>query len=158
MPEATPAPPPAAPAEATPPQSPPKKTYTLKFEPGEDFTEVALYTKGVVRGKIWISPAVVVDMRSLSAKEVDEINSAVKITDGMTTNHYNTEITYQNLAHSIDKIGNEKLDPDIGKRIEKLKSMAAPVVTRLSLAYLEFNSRVDDLFVGKEALETAKKS
>lgn len=157
---------PEAPSQESPPKEPaapqaappPEKRYTLKFEPIGEFDEITLYTKGVVRGKVWISPTAVLTMRSLSAKEVDTINAAVKINDGMTLAHYNTEITYHNLAHSIEKIGDVDFKGEIAERIEKLRQMAAPVVTRFSLAYLEFNSRVDDLFIGKEGLETAKKS
>lgn len=144
--------PPAPPAEA------PKKTYTLKFEPLEDFSEMALFVKGRVRGKVWVTDRIPVVYRTLIGSEIDAVNAAVKVREGMSITQYNTESSYHNLAHTVEQVGDVKLEGTVEERLQKIRAMAAPVLTRLLAGYLEFNDRVSDLFAGKEASEIAKKS
>jgi hypothetical protein len=167
MPEAPPVaqkptPPPVAPAApaAAEPQKEAKqaRAYSLKFEPDKDFNETTLFLKGSVTGKVWISAAVPVSLRSLTGEEVDKINEAVTVKDGMSLQAYQTDLTYWNLAFSVTAIGSEPFSGTTEEKLAKLRKMATAVLTRMALAYLEFNSRVSELFDGKEATEVAKKS
>jgi hypothetical protein len=159
MPESTTAPPEAAAAEVKDqPTAKKERVYSFKFEPDPEFTETALFLKGSIRGKIWISDMTSVVMRSLLCDEVDKINDAVRIKEGMSINAYQTEITYWNLAFSTVRLGDAFFEGTTEEKIKKLRQMASPILMRLSMAYLEFSDHVDDLFKGKEALAIAKKS
>lgn len=168
MPEATPESPPAAPPPAAPPApeakkppaepEKPKREYILRWEPEKEFDESSLFTKGRVSAKVWISDKTFIGLQSLSGEEVDKVNEKVKIGNGMSFSHYNTEITYENLAYSGISINGEAVKGDHETRVAYFKKMAAPILARFALAYLEFNGHVDDLFVGKGVLDTAKKS
>jgi hypothetical protein len=157
MPEAPPA---RIKPEETKPENGTKSSiqYQYKFDPGEDFSETALFVKGVVRGTIWISGNTPVLYRSLTGEEVDRINAAVKVTPDMSVTTFNTEVTYWNLAHSIEKIGETRIEGAVEEKIKRFRSMAAPILTRLQLGYLEFNLHIEELFKGKEVGELAKKS
>jgi len=132
--------------------------YILKFEPTEPFTETELFARGCVRGKVWITDKVPVTMRSLVGEETDKIDEAVRIKPGMSQREYNTLTTYYNLAYGIESVGDQKLSGSIEDRVKYLKGLASPILGRLSLAWIEFNTHVDELFVGKGGLELAKKS
>jgi hypothetical protein len=153
---------PDAPQVAAPPQSPaqapPPKTYTLRFEAAGEFNETELFLKGVIRAKIWISEKVCVRFKSMTGEDVDKVNEAVKVTPQMTASQYNTEITYHNLAHSIEAVGETQFSGTIDERLKKIRAMASAVLGRLTMAYLEFNDHVDELFVGKGVGDLAKKS
>jgi len=148
----------APPTQAPPPAPPQKRPYTLRFEPVGEFNETELFTKGTLRAKLWISDKIVASFKSLTGEEVDRINEAVKVTPQTTTAQYNTEITYHNLAHSIESVNGSVMPSDFAERLKKFRSMASAVIGRLSLAYLEFNDRIDELFVGKGVAELTKKS
>lgn len=147
MPDVTPAPAPQ-----------PSYEYRLKFEPVGEFTEAELFVHGSVKGKAWLSEQSNVIFRSLIGTEVDEINTVVKATPDMTVNHFHTELTYRNLAHSMVEFGGKSFDGSIEEKLKKIRAMAGPILARLSIAYLEFGHHVDELFVGKVGLDTAKKS
>lgn len=132
--------------------------YKLVFEPVGDFSEAELFIKGFVSGKIWLSDKNFVIMRSLIGTEVDEINEKVKVTADMTVSHFNTEITYNNLARSIKELAGKPFDGTVDEKLSKIRGIAGPILARLSMAYLEFGHHVDELFVGKEGGDTAKKS
>ena len=151
---------PASPPETKPvePKAPEPVRYILKFEPVGTFTETELFTKGFLRGKVWVSDQTPVTFRSLTGEETDKIDEAVKIKPGMSQREYNTQTTYYNLAYGVEAVGEEKLSGTDEDKVKKLKSMASAIVARMSLAWLEFNGRVDELFVGKGGLELAKKS
>ncbi len=140
------------------PVSPPTKSYTLKFEPIGAFTADELFVKGFLKGKFWISDTIVARFRSMTGEDVDKINEAVKVSASTTVAHYNTEITYRNLAHSLEAINDTVFSGDVEDRVKKVRSMPSALLGRLSLAYLEFNDRIDSLFIGKEAEGVAKKS
>ncbi len=148
--------PPQSPAQPPPP--PPPKVYTLGFEPIGEFSETELFLKGVIRAKLWISEKVPAHFRSLTGEDVDKVNEAVKVTPQMTASQYNTEITYHNLAHSIEAIGGAPFTGTVDERLKKIRAMASAVLGRLTMAYLEFNDHVDELFVGKGVGDLAKKS
>jgi hypothetical protein len=168
MPEATSESPPATPPPAappapdakTPPAKPeePKREYVLRWEPDKEFDESALFTKGRVAAKVWISDKTFIALQSLSGEEVDKVNEKVKIGQGMSFSHYNTEITYENLAYAAISINGEPVKGSHEERVAYFKKMAAPILARFAMAYLEFNLHVDDLFAGKGVLDTAKKS
>lgn len=148
---------------SAPPQSPtqappPKKTYMLKFEPVGEFSETELFMKGVVRAKLWLSDVTVARLKSMTGDEVDKINEAVKVTPTMTTTQYNTEITYHNIAHSLEAINDTPYAGTFEERLKKIRSMASAVLGRLTIAYLEFNDHIDEIFTGKGVAELAKKS
>lgn len=160
------------PEEITSPPAPPQETeeeareetegekspYTLRFEPGSEFDETTLFLKGRVRGTLWISEAVPVVMRSLTGREVDAINEAVKIKEGMSVHQFNTEVTYWNLTYALESISGKRPPEAVEERLEWLKDLAAPILSRLQVAYLEFSDHVADLFKGKEGGALAKKS
>lgn len=167
MPEVTPESPPATTPPAAPPapeaEKPaepekPKRNYVLNWEPTKDFDEASLFTKGRVSAKVWISDKTFIGLQSLSGEEVDKVNEKVKVGNGMSFTHYNTEITYENLAYAGISINGEPVKGDHEARVAYFKKMAAPILARFALAYLEFNAHVDDLFAGKGVLDTAKKS
>ena len=168
MPEVSPTSPPAAPPKEappapeakTPPASPdqPKRDYVLRWEPEKDFNESTLFTKGRVAAKVWISDQTFIALQSLSGEEVDKVNETVKVGNGMSFSHYNTEVTYHNLAFSAINVNGEPVKGSHEERVAFFKKMAAPILARFALAYLEFNAHVDDLFAGKGVLDAAKKS
>lgn len=135
-----------------------EKKYTLRWESVDPFTEEELFINGCVRGKIWVSESTSVIMKSLTGEEVDEVNKSVRLDHQMPLAQYNTEITYHNIARSLEQIGDRKLAGSIEDRVASIRKMAAPFLVRLQLALLEFNDHVDDLFTGKEKPELAKKS
>lgn len=130
-------------------KAPPPKTYTLKFEPIGEFNETELFTRGVLRAKFWLSEGIVARFKSLTGEDVDRINDAVKTTAQMTVTQYNTEITYHNLAHSLEAINDTIYSGTFEERLKKVRAMASAVLGRLTVAYLEFNDHVDELFAGK---------
>lgn len=142
----------------TQPQTPEPQKYILKFEPIEPFTEAELFAKGFVRGKTWISDQKTAVLRSLTGEETDKIDEACRIKPGMSQREYNTLTTYYNLAYAVEMMDDQKLNGTVEDKVKHLKALAAPILTRLSLAWLEFNARVDELFVGKGGVELAKKS
>lgn len=144
-------------------QSPPqesieKKEYLLDFEAVGDFSEGALFTGGELRGKVFISKNVTAIFKTLTGDEVDRINEAIKVDKDTTAAQYNTDVTNLNLCYSLISVGDTHLKPGSEESLEYLKTLPAAVLGRLSLAYVEFNSRVDELFGGEEVLEKAKKS
>jgi hypothetical protein len=153
---------PDAPQVTAPPQSPvqapPPKVYTLRFEPIGEFNETELFLKGVIRAKVWISEKVCARFKSMTGEDVDKVNEAVKVTPQTTASQYNTEITYHNLAHSIEAVGETAFSGTVDERLKKIRAMASAVLGRLTMAYLEFNDHVDELFVGKGVGDLAKKS
>jgi hypothetical protein len=148
---------PAAPPEVTPKQPDPSK-YTLKFEPVGEFTETELFIRNRVSGKVWITERMAVTLRSLTGREVDAIHEAIKVTPDMTSMHYQTEVTYRNLAHSLQNIGAEPFTGTIEEKLNKIRDLSATILLKTSLAYAEFSDHVADLLAGKEAGEIAKKS
>jgi hypothetical protein len=146
-----------APAAPTPKAKEPPK-YSLKFEPVGEFTETELFVRNRVSGKIWISGKTSITFRSMTGREVDMIHDAVKITQDMTSMHYQTEVTYRNLSHSIVKIGDASFDGTPEEKLSKVRDMSAAVLLQLSVAYLEFSDHVNELFAGKEVNDSAKKS
>jgi hypothetical protein len=149
---------PAPPEKPKPEPEKLENRYILKFEPVGVFSETELFVKGFLRGKIWVSDQTTVTFRSLTGEETDKIDEVVKIKPGMSQREYNTQTTYYNLAYGVEAIGEEKLSGTAEEKVKRLKSMASAVVARISLAWLEFNGHVDELFVGKGGLELAKKS
>lgn len=139
-------------------QKPEKDKYTLKFEPVGEWSEETLFINGRLRGKVNLGQRLSVIMKSLSGNEVDQVYKAVPVVQGMSRDQYNTEVTYYDLAYSLDSIGDKKMPEKLEDRLTMLRGLAAPILSRLTLAYLEFNARVDELFRGQEALGTAKKS
>lgn len=139
------------------PASPPRK-YTLKFEPVGEFTETELFTRGTVRGKVWITDTLAARFRSLTGEDVDRVNEAVKVTPQTTAAQYNTEITYHNLANSLEGVGDTTISGPVEDRLKKIRAMSSAVLQRLTVAYLEFNDHVDEIFVGKGVADLAKKS
>lgn len=156
MPEA----PPAAAAEAHPKeeQKPKRRPYQLKFEPIGEFSETELFVSGRVSGKVWISDSTPVTFKSMTGREVDVVNEAVKIKDGMSSLFYQTEITYQNLSFALEKIGDKPFSGKPEEKMSKIRDMSAAVLLRLSMAYLEFMDHVDEIFSGKVVSDTSKKS
>jgi len=158
MPEAPPAKAPVQ--ESKPENGAPSKLmkYEFRFEPGEDFSETALFVKGFVCGTVWISGNTPVVFRSMTGEDVDKINDTVKIKPDMTVAQFNTQITYWNLAFAVEKIGETKMDGSPEEKVKRFQAMAAPILARLQLAYLEFNAHIEELFKGKEVGDLAKKS
>lgn len=146
-------------ADTTPAaQKPPAPTYTLKFEPVGEFNETELFVRNRVTGQLWISETVSVTLRSLTGREVDAIHEAIKIGVEMTAMHYQTEVTYRNLAHSIVKIGDKEFTGKLEEKLDKIKDMSGVILLRMSLAYAEFSDHVSELFAGQKAVDVAKKS
>jgi glutamine cyclotransferase len=145
-------------AQPAAPTLPTKRTYTLKYEPIGEFSETELFVKGVVRAKFWLSDGIVARLKSLTGEDVDKVNDAVKATPQMTVTQYNTEITYHNLAHSLEAINDTIYSGSFEDRLKKVRAMASAVLGRLTVAYLEFNDHVDELFAGKGGSDLAKKS
>lgn len=153
--------PPQAP-DSTPPkveaQKPRKPHYTLPWDPVGKFDEETLFVQGRIQAKFWLSSTITVVFRSLLGEEIDKINEAVKVGKEMSIGHFNTEITYQNYAYSLVRIRDEDFSGTLEEKLAKIRALPAPILIRLQLAYLEFNDHIDDLFVGKEVLDLAKKS
>lgn len=152
MPEAqappdAPAAPPAAEAQKPPPPPKPKRNYTYRFEPIGDFDEDEMYIRGRVRGRIWISPKLFVEMRSVLGKETDEVYDLVRIEKGMSQDKYNTEITYHSIAQALEKIGDKPFQGTLSEKVTKLREMAGPLNSRMQLAYIEFSDHVQDIFI-----------
>jgi hypothetical protein len=148
---------PAAPQEADKTKPDPLK-YTMKFDHVGEFTEAELFIRNRVAGKIWLTERMSVTLRSLIGREVDAIHEAIKVGPDMTSMHYQTEVTYRNLAYSLQKIGDEPFVGTLEEKLVKIRDMSATILLKLSLAYAEFSDHVADLFVGKEAGALAKKS
>lgn len=144
------------PEPATP--SPEPKRYTLKFEPVGTFDETELFVKGTVRGKVWLTDSSWAQFKSLTGEEVDQVNSAVKVTPQTTAAQYNTDVTYHNLARALEELAGAKVTGSIEERIARLRGMSSAVLGRLTMAYLEFNEHVDGIFAGKGVADLAKKS
>lgn len=144
--------------DQAPDPAPSNSRYILKFEPSAEFNETELFVKGTVRGKVWISEQTALSMKSLTGEETDKIDDLVKIKPGMSQREYNTLTTYYNLAFAVERIGDKPVDGPVEERVKHFRGMAAPILSRMALAYLEFNGHVDDLFVGKGAQDLAKKS
>lgn len=153
-----PAPTQAPPSEKSKAATPPPYPYLLKWEPIGEFTEEALFIKGVVRAKVWITEKVIIHYRSLSGEEVDKVNEGIKVTEGMSVAHFKTEQSYWNLAHSIESIADKPFEGKVEEKLAMIRKMAAPILHRILLGYMEFGNHVDDLFVGKGGQEVAKKS
>ena len=151
---------PPATAEQTPasPAALKAPEYMLKWEPIGEFSEEALFTKGTVRAKVWISDKTAVHYRSLGGEEVYKINEGIKVAEGMSVSHFRTEQTYWNLAFSVETIGDKAFEGTFAEKLARVRVMAAPILSRLSFGYLEFSGHVDDLFVGKKGDDVAKKS
>jgi hypothetical protein len=141
-----------------PPAKPKEPEYTLKFEPVGEFTETELFIRNRVTGKIWISAKTSVTFRSMTGREVDSIHEAIKVTQEMTSMHYQTEVTYRNLSHSLAKLGDVAFEGTAEEKLSKIRDMSAAVLLQLSMAYLEFSDHVGELFAGKEINDSAKKS
>lgn len=150
-------------APAPAPEAPPaasKPTYTLKFEPVGDFTDMEIYLKGCVRGKFWLSENVIAQMKSLTGEEIDTINAAVKPETTWTVTRYNTEVTNLNLALSLEKVSDRIFGGTLEEKVAAIRKMGAPILSRMQLAFVELNERVNELFAikGKEAENQVKKS
>ena len=155
---------PALPAVAAPappvPQKPQKKKieYEFRFEPVGDFTAADLFIKGEIAAKMWITPKISAVYKSLTGEEVDKINEAVKVKDGMSVTQFNTEITYYNLAYSVIEIDGKPVTGGLQDKLGRYRKMSANILTLFQVAYLEFNAHVNELLEGEEALGIAKKS
>jgi hypothetical protein len=144
--------------DAKKPDPPKGPEYTLKFEPVGEFTEAELFIRYRVVGKIWISDQTAITLRSMTGREVDSVHETVKVTQEMTSMHYQTEVTYRNLAHSLVKIGSSDFSGTPEEKLNKVRDMSAMVLLKLSIAYAEFSDHVGELFGRKEVVDTAKKS
>jgi hypothetical protein len=141
------------------PAKPKAPEYSLKFDPIGEFTETELYLRNRVTGKLWISERMSITLRSLTGREGDSIHEAIKVTQEMTSMHYQTEVTYRNLAYALVKIGDAEFSGTHEEKLNKVRDMSSMVLLKMSIAYAEFSDHVGELFAGKEGIvEAAKKS